>query len=102
MKTILLCLATAIATLTGCGDNVIATKTYTFFPTNYWRVKSVVDGFVVVEAMGTNLAQGLRVIKATPVGTLTYEQSVRVELTVMRETPYHLRLVSAHAYPSLD
>ncbi len=86
--------------LAGC-DTAFEPPMYTFFPTNHWRVKSVVEGAVVVEAVGTNLTERLRVVKATPVSPLTNGQPSRVEM-VVRRSGNGLSLVSAKAYPAED
>ncbi|MDO8482984.1 MAG: hypothetical protein Q7S86_04165 [bacterium] len=85
--------------LAGCDATIYEPPVYTFFPTNHWRVKSVVQGAVVVEAVGTNLIERLRVVKATPVSPLTNDQPARVEMVVRRRGS-GLEFVSAKAYPA--
>lgn len=90
----------AITLVTGCGK--YESPVHTFFPTNHWTVKSVVEGEVVVEAEGTNLLKQFRVVRAVPVGTLTNGQPARVEVTV-RHKPYgRAEFISARAYPSVE
>ena len=80
----------------GCDDTKPAP--ITVFPTNSFRVVSVVDGEVIVESTSTNIATHLRVVRATAVGRLTNGQPARVEMTLRGQ----LRFVSAKAFPSID
>ena len=94
----------ALLTLVGC-DDFYTPPAVTFFPTNHWRVTSVIEGEVVVEALGTNLPARFRVVKALPMSPLTNGQPVRVELTTQLKPGYGgsaIQVISAKAYPSTD
>lgn len=86
----------------GCDMPSTEPKTYTYFPTNSWRVVSLVGEKVVVETTSTNLGTHLRVVQATPVGRLTNGEPARVELTLKRGGLYGVEVVSAKAFPSID
>lgn len=105
MKNILVSLLASLM-LAGCGKEYNAKYnafTPTFFPTNRWKVVSVVEGEVVVEAIGTNLKQEFRVIRAKPVSPLTNGQPVRVELRLTRAfIGGGPKIISAKAYPAVE
>jgi len=102
MKTTLaLFVAFVLMFVAGC-DMHYEQPVHTYFPTNHWTVKSVVEGEVVAETLSTNLAERFRVVKAAPVTPLTNGQSVRVELTLRQGPHYRLELVSARAYPAVE
>ncbi len=102
-NTILGTVVTAITTLiTGCDSGQTTPPLHTFFPTNHWVVKSVVEGEVVVEAVGTNLLEKFRVVRVTPMVPLTNGQPARVELTVRQKAYYQFEFVSGKAYPAID
>ncbi len=88
----------------GCDMPSTESPTYSYFPTNNWRVVSLVGDEVVVETTSTNLTPRLRVVKATRVGQLTNGEPARIELTLKRAGLYggHIELVSAKAFPSID
>lgn len=91
-----------ILVVAGCDMPPTEVPTYSFFPTNSWRVVSLVDGKVVVETTSSNLGPHLRVVQATPVGRLTNGGPARVELTLRRGGYYGVEVVSAKAFPSID
>lgn len=96
-------LAVVVLTLIGCGEaGKVEPPVFTFFPTNHWTVKSVVEGEVVVEARGTNLSEKFRVVRAVPVAPLTNGQPVRVEITVQQKPYYKFEFLSAKAYPAVE
>lgn len=92
--------------LVGCDVPEYKPSVDTFFPTNHWRVTSVIDEEVVVETLETNLLERFRVVKAKPMSPLTNGQPVRVEMTLGRKPgifgPNGVLLLSAKAYPALD
>lgn len=91
-----------ILIVAGCDMPSTEPKTYTYFPTNSWRVVSLVDEKVVVETTSENLGPHLRVVQAVPVGRLTNGEPARVELTLKRGGLYGVEVVSAKAFPSID
>lgn len=93
---------TLLFIVVGCDITPTEPKTYTFFPTNSWRVVSVVGEKVVVETTSTNLGPHLRVMQATPVGRLTNGEPARVEIILKRGGLYGVEVVSAKAFPSID